>query len=66
MSIIERAYKPNSLRLYCPNCTRHLPLEADPFTFCSARCRDEFNNILTLSNWEELDEELEEREGKEN
>jgi len=56
MSITENTHKPNSPRLHCPNCTRHLPLDADPFTFCSTHCMEEFDDILTPSKWNELDE----------
>jgi len=61
MSITERTYKLDSPRLYCPNCTQPLPLASYPFTFCSNQCMEEFDDILTPSEWDGLDEEEEEQ-----
>jgi len=60
MSIQEILITQNSPQFHCPNCTRLLPLLFDPFTFCSDRCMNEFDEVLipsqTDDEWEEGEE----------
>jgi len=62
MSITEITYKLDSPRFYCPNCMERLPPDCPAFTFCSSRCMEEFDDILTPSEGDELDEEEKEEE----